>query len=470
MYMVSVSTILTILLTAAVPGLLIFLCVKMPALKKLGVVLLCYLLGMVIGNIGLLPHSFITPANTKITVAAEEMKDTTVEIYSADKSGEKLFETVSLNAGNGYTATVTAPYENSQKETVTYLVRDEGVTITSNAGDSTLSLLQSITICFGLPLVLFSLDIKNFFKIAKKGLLCMLLACCSIIIVTFILHLIFRASDPNSAKYAAGATAVYTGGTVNFAAIRTAIGISNDDFIVFNTYDSVISVIYIFFLSTIGTKFFTKVFRLRPFESKDESTGELDSSAMDESVYAYKEILKKENIPGLLAALGISAAIFGVSYALNMFVSKFNPSLGMTVMMLSITTISIGLSFIKKIREIRRTFQLGMYIIYIFCFSVAESADFKALLNFSLPIFCYVFVSIIASLILHSLMCKLFKIDVHTMIITSVSAICSPPFVPAMAAALNNSAILISGLVTGVVGYAVGNYLGNAVYYLYSLI
>lgn len=59
---------------------------------------------------------------------------------------------------------------------------------------------------------------------------------------------------------------------------------------------------------------------------------------------------------------------------------------------------------------------------------------------------------------------------VGTMIITSVSAICSPPFVPAMAAALNNSAVLISGLVTGVVGYAVGNYLGNAVYYLYSLI
>ena len=40
----------------------------------------------------------------------------------------------------------------------------------------------------------------------------------------------------------------------------------------------------------------------------------------------------------------------------------------------------------------------------------------------------------------------------------------------AVAASLNNNAILVSGLATGVVGYAVGNYLGNAVYYLYSLI
>lgn len=463
-----IATIITILMFAVVPGLLIWLCVKAPALKKLGVVLLCYLFGMLIGNIGLLPHSFVTPSNTTVTVTSADNTEKTVDVMSSD--GGAVFETVTLNADNGYTATLKAPYENADRKSISYYSEDEAVSVTSSAGDSSLSLLQSITICFGLPLVLFSLDIKNFIKIAKKGLLCMVLACVSIIIVTFVLHLIFRTSDPNSAKYAAGATAVYTGGTVNFAAIRTAIGISNDDFIVFNTYDSVISVLYIFFLSTIGTKFFTKVFRLKPFVNNGQSAGELDSSAMDESVYAYREILKKENIPGLLAALGISAAIFGVSYALNMLVSRFNPSLGMTVMMLSITTISIALSFIKKIREIRRTFQLGMYIIYIFCFSVAASADFRALLNFSLPIFCYVFVSIIASLILHSLLCRLFKIDVHTMIITSVSAICSPPFVPAMAAALNNSAVLISGLVTGVVGYAVGNYLGNAVYYLYSLI
>lgn len=465
-----ISNILVILMFLVVPALLIFLCVKFKALNKLGVVLLCYLLGMLIGNIGILPHSFITPPSTKITVTSDEMKDSTVEIFSSDKNGETLFQTVELNAENNYSVTVTAPYENSEKETLTYSCKDDKITVTSSAGDSPLSLLQSVTICFGLPLVLFSLDIKNFVKIAKKGLLCMLLACVSIVIVTFVLHLIFRGSDPNSAKYAAGATAVYTGGTVNFAAIRTAIGISNDDFIVFNTYDSVVSVLYIFFLSTIGTKFFTKIFKLKEFKASGDFVAKIDSSAMDESVHAYKEILKKENIPGLLAALGISGVIFGISYGLNMLVSKFNPSLGMTVMMLSITTISILLSFIKRIREIRRTFQLGMYIIYAFCFSVAASADFKALLNFSLPIFCYVFVSIVASLIIHSLLCKLAKIDAHTMIITSVSAICSPPFVPAMAAALNNNAILVSGLVTGVVGYAVGNYLGNAVYFLYNLI
>lgn len=177
------------------------------------------------------------------------------------------------------------------------------------------------------------------------------LACLSIIVVTFVLHLIFRGSTENSAQYAAGAVAVYPGSTVNFGSIRNAIGISNNDYIVFNTYDSVVSVLYILFLSTTGRKFFIKVMKKRPFKAEENASDEIDSATTDESVYTYKEILQKKNIPGLLGALGISALIFGVSYALNIVVSMFNPSLGMTVMMLSITTLGIACSIAKKITK-----------------------------------------------------------------------------------------------------------------------
>ena len=381
----------------AFPALLVWLCNKVKALDKIGIVLLCYVSGMVIGNIpGLLPESFTTSAS---------------------------------------------------------------------GGDSVLSLLQSITICVALPLVLFSLDLKKWFRIAKKGMLCMLLACVAIIIVAFAIN-IFAHANTNSPQYAAAAVAVYSGGTVNLGSISTAIGMSNNDYVVFNTYDAIISVIYVLFLSTVGRVFFQKVFRLRAFEHAAPS-GDAGGSqdTINESVGAYASLLKPKNMPGLLAAFGISVGIFGVSYALNMLASKVDKGLGMTVMMLAITSIGIGMSFIKRVREIKYTFQLGMYIIYVFCFSVAASADLKALINFDLTIFLYVGVSIIGSLLLHALMCKAAKIDSDTMIITSVSAVCSPPFVPAVAASLKNKDILISGLATGVVGYAVGNYLGIAMYY-----
>ncbi len=390
------------LLFVAFPSVIIFASTKIKLLEKIGVVLLCYLCGMIIGNLGILPESFTSPA--------------------------------------------------------------------ADGSESILSLLQSISICIGLPLVLFSLDIKTFFKTAKKGMLCMACACVSVVAVTFVLHLVFRTSTPESAQYAAGAVAVYTGGTVNFGAIRNSIGISHTDYILFNTYDSIVSVVYIFFMSTVGRTFFTRVMRLPAYNKNEKNRIQLDSSVIDESVHTYKQLLNKKYIAGLLGALGLSVLIFAVSYALNLLVSRLDPSLGMTAMMLCITTLGIAFSFVPKIRSIAKSFQLGMYVIYIFCFSVAASADFRSLMHFHLPIFCYVFVTIAAGVLLHALLSKLFRVDADTFIVTSVSAVCSPPFVPAVAAALGNREVLVSGLATGVVGYALGNYLGNAVYWLYNLI
>jgi uncharacterized membrane protein len=60
----------------------------------------------------------------------------------------------------------------------------------------------------------------------------------------------------------------------------------------------------------------------------------------------------------------------------------------------------------------------------------------------------------------------LLRVDADTTIITSIAAVYSPPFVPAVAAALKNKDVIVSGLATGIIGYAVGNYLGIALGHL----
>jgi len=87
-------------------------------------------------------------------------------------------------------------------------------------------------------------------------------------------------------------------------------------------------------------------------------------------------------------------------------------------------------------------------------------ADLKKFSMEAMPIFLYISYTISLSLLLHLLLSKIFKIDADTMIITSTALICSPPFVPVVAGALNNRSIIISGLTVGIVGYAIGNYLG----------
>lgn len=107
-----------------------------------------------------------------------------------------------------------------------------------------------------------------------------------------------------------------------------------------------------------------------------------------------------------------------------------------------------------------------MYLILIFCLAVASMADISKLANISFSLFYYVGLAMYGSHILHLFIARIFKIDADTVIISGSALICSPPFVPVVAGALKNREIILTGLVIGIAGYAVGNYLGIMVAYI----
>jgi uncharacterized membrane protein len=78
----------------------------------------------------------------------------------------------------------------------------------------------------------------------------------------------------------------------------------------------------------------------------------------------------------------------------------------------------------------------------------------------------YVTFTVFACLLLHVVLAKIFKIDADTLIITSVAGICSPPLVPMVAAALKNKEVMVSGVITGIIGWVVGTYLGITMAYI----
>ncbi|MBS0012115.1 MAG: DUF819 family protein, partial [Bacteroidales bacterium] len=111
-------------------------------------------------------------------------------------------------------------------------------------------------------------------------------------------------------------------------------------------------------------------------------------------------------------------------------------------------------------------FQTGMYIILIFCIVVSSMADVRQLVDISFDLFWYVALAMYGSHFLHALLARFFKIDADTVIISGSALICSPPFVPVVAGALKNRDVILTGLIVGIAGYAVGNYLGVFIAYL----
>ena len=60
-----------------------------------------------------------------------------------------------------------------------------------------------------------------------------------------------------------------------------------------------------------------------------------------------------------------------------------------------------------------------------------------------------------------------FENSIYLNITTNLtSLLCSPPFVPPVVGAMKNKKVLISGIAIGLVGYAVGTYLGVLIAYI----
>ena len=133
----------------------------------------------------------------------------------------------------------------------------------------------------------------------------------------------------------------------------------------------------------------------------------------------------------------------------------------MVVFILMLTTLGVVCSFIRPIRALERSYDLGMYLIYIFSLAIASMADFSSLdLVGGANQLAFMTFAVFVSLLLHAVICRLMKVDADSMVISSVAFINSPPFVPMVSAAMKNKNSLITGLAAGVAGYALGNHFG----------
>lgn len=378
------SYLILILLFVVGPAFIIFMEKHYTLIKKVGAVLMCYAVGLFVGNLGVLPEG-------------------------SDK------------------------YQN---------------------------MITLITIPLSLPLLLFSLDVKKWFKGAGKALVSLLIGLVSVLIVIMIGYVIFKGKIDQIWNVSGMLVGIYTGGTPNMAAIKTALGVSQELYILTHTYEMALGFIFLLFVLSIGQKVILWI--LPPYKSPANSEANNNQVDLKEDFESYEGIFDKKVFLPLLGAFGLSVVIAGASYG----ISRLLPAdFQMAAVILLITSFGIGLSFVPKIKAIKKTFQLGMYLILIFCITVSSQANVNMLANISISLFYYVGFAMYGAFILQVLISRIFKIDADTVIISSSALILSPPFVPVVAGALKNREVILTGLVVGIAGFAVGNYMGVLVAY-----
>jgi uncharacterized membrane protein len=184
-----------------------------------------------------------------------------------------------------------------------------------------------------------------------------------------------------------------------------------------------------------------------------------------EDIEKYKQLMSwsiwQQMLPAIVLCVIILAVVVASSFAV------FNES-NMAMIMVGLTVLAVAASFNERIRLSSNTFEVGMYMVLVFCVVVGSLITPELFTNMSLPLAAFILLVVFGSLIIHLAIAKLFKIDSDTTIITSVALICSPPFIPMVVVALKNKDMLLTGITAGVLGYVLGNVLGVVIAYSFK--
>lgn len=288
----------------------------------------------------------------------------------------------------------------------------------------------------------------------------------SVCVAVVVGYLLFGRNVQEGAEVGGIITGMYTGGTLNAAALQVIFRIKSETFILINSYDIIISFLYFVFLFSVGIKMFRALYgQSRKRVAEGTSADEMQSA---DTGSQYHLLLQRNGLRQLARIVAVTLVVVVVSalVALACPEERF-----MVVFILMLTMLGVASSFVKSVREMTLSYDVGMYLIYIFSLTIASMADFSSLdLRGGINQFAFMTVAVILSLLIHAVVCRLMRVDADSMMISSVAFINSPPFVPMAAVAMRNKSVIVTGLGAGIMGYALGNHLGVLMSELLSIL
>lgn len=319
--------------------------------------------------------------------------------------------------------------------------------------------LSSILVPLAIPMMLFACNFKNFS--VKQTLKSFIIGLFSVVVMVVVgYYIIGNGLGEEGPIMGAALTGQYTGGAGNLAAVKMMLNLDNTTFILLSTCNLIVSFFYLMFLMCGGVQLARRI-----VGGKQKRHNDIVNTSEYVDDNPYRDFGKKRVLIQLLKIFGVAALVTVASLGIG---KLFKEDYFMIIMILTLTTISLLLSFNKSIKSWDKSYDLGMYLIYIFCFVMASMADLSKIdLISSINILLFQTIIVFGSLFLTIILAKFIKVDADNAVITSDTLINSPICVPMIAATMKNKDVIIVGITNGIAGYAVGNYLA---FFLYQIL
>ncbi|WP_373035051.1 DUF819 domain-containing protein [Sulfurimonas sp.] len=288
-------------------------------------------------------------------------------------------------------------------------------------------------------LMLLQVDFRHFFKLGKSLLISYVLAVLSIAFGFVIVAFVFGFDTDSAAAFGALAGS-WMGGTANMIAVGSALGVSQEAFgyaLIVDSVNYTLWVMLLLFLVPFA-QFFNK------FTKSDENIAYIGEIGCACSMGAPRY--------WLLIALAIGASLLSQVIAQNIEILNRT-----TTIVLLASTLGVLGSF-TRLKELNGSSEVASTMLYILIALIGSKAVFD---NFS-DVGVYVLAGF-SILVIHAVImvigAKIFKLDLFSVAVASLSNIGGVASAPILAATYNKSLVSV-GVLMAIMGYLIGTFGG----------
>jgi uncharacterized membrane protein len=301
-------------------------------------------------------------------------------------------------------------------------------------------------------LMLLQIDIRHFLKLGKTLTIAYILAVVSIAFSFIFVSYLFAFNADMAAAFGALAGS-WMGGTANMIAVGSALGASQEAFgfaLVVDSVNYTLWVMLLLFLVPFAAAF-------NKFTKSQENLAYLSDVGCACAMGAKRYWLL------IFLALGVSLA----SQVLANYIELLNKT---TSIVLFATFFGVAGSF-TRLKNVNGSSEVATTMLYVLIALIGSKAVFESFSGLGLYVFAgFVILSIHAFIMV--LGAKLFKLDLFSIAIASLSNIGGVASAPILAAAYNKNLVSI-GVLMAIMGYLIGTFggliVGNILVYLAGL-
>ena len=245
----------------------------------------------------------------------------------------------------------------------------------------------------------------------------------------------------------------YIGGSVNYAALGEITGLNEDAsfFSAATAADNLFSAIYLSLIALIPGV--TAIARFFPSITQNPTTAEASEAATDSPITATSLWL------GIAASLSLVAITDGIESMLGLSGWRY---IILTALVLIVATLVPNAR-----RWFSGAFELGIALSFVFFAAIAAGADIPAMLSVAPLLISLVCILLVIHLAVLLSVGSLFKLTLPELLTASNAAILGATTAPAMAAAKGWRDQITPGVLVGVLGYALGTFIGTALFKLW---